>query len=201
LQPTNPYAATKAGAEFLVLAYHNSFKLPTIITRGNNVYGPHQYPEKLIPKFICLLNQGKQWYAERSGGRRMKNHNQNAVDLHVIRSFIHGDGSNQRNFLYVTDVANAFDTITHKGGVGNVYNIGTDFEISNLEVAKKLISLFGLEEEKHIMFVENRPFNDCRYKINSDKLATLGWKPQVSWEEGLKQTSMLFEDECEMSDT
>lgn len=62
LQPTNPYAATKAGAEFLVLAYHNSFKLPTIITRGNNVYGPHQYPEKLIPKFICLLNQGKQWY-------------------------------------------------------------------------------------------------------------------------------------------
>jgi dTDP-glucose 4,6-dehydratase len=163
LQPTNPYAATKAGAEFLVLAYHNSFKLPTIITRGNNVYGPHQYPEKLIPKFICLLSQGKQ-------------------------CFIHGDGSNQRNFLYVTDVANAFDVICHKGGVGNVYNIGTDFEISNLEVAKKLINMFELDEAKHMVFVENRPFNDCRYKINSDKLASLGWKPQVSWEEGLKKT-------------
>lgn len=163
LQPTNPYAATKAGAEFLVLAYHNSFKLPTIITRGNNVYGPHQYPEKLIPKFICLLSQGRQ-------------------------CFIHGDGSNQRNFLYVSDVANAFDTITHKGAVGNVYNIGTDFEISVLEVAKKLIELFGMKEKDHLQYVENRPFNDCRYKINSDKLGALGWKPVVSWEEGLQKT-------------
>lgn len=72
-----------------------------------------------------------------------------------------------------------------------MYNIGTDFEISNLEVAKKLIGLFGLDESKHMVFVENRPFNDCRYKINSDKLASLGWKPQVSWDEGLKRTSML----------
>jgi len=163
LQPTNPYAATKAGAEFLVLAYHTSFKLPTIITRGNNVYGPHQYPEKLIPKFICLLEQGKQ-------------------------CFIHGDGSNQRNFLYVSDVANAFDTITHSGAIGNVYNIGTDFEISVLEVAKQLINLFNLNEKDHLLFVENRPFNDCRYKINTDKLKLLGWKPTVSWDDGLKKT-------------
>jgi len=163
LQPTNPYAATKAGAEFLVLAYHNSFKLPTIITRGNNVYGPHQYPEKLIPKVICLLSQDKP-------------------------CFIHGDGSNQRNFLYVDDVASAFDTITHKGVVGNVYNIGTDFEISNLEVAKTIITLFGLDHTKYIQYVENRPFNDCRYKINSDKLKALGWSPKVSWEDGLKRT-------------
>lgn len=163
LQPTNPYAATKAGAEFLVLAYHNSFKLPTIITRGNNVYGPHQYPEKLIPKVICLLSQDKP-------------------------CFIHGDGSNQRNFLYVDDVAAAFDTITHKGVVGNVYNIGTDFEISNIEVAKTIIKLFGLDESKYIQYVENRPFNDCRYKINSDKLKALGWAPKVSWEDGLKRT-------------
>jgi len=162
LQPTNPYAATKAGAEFLVLAYHNSFKLPTIITRGNNVYGPHQYPEKLIPKFICLLSQNRPCY-------------------------IHGDGSNRRNFLYVEDVASAFDTITHKGVVGNVYNIGTDFEISNLDVAKILLKHFE-KDDSHIQFVENRPFNDCRYKINSDKLLALGWKPEVSWETGIQRT-------------
>jgi UDP-glucose 4,6-dehydratase len=163
LQPTNPYAATKAGAEFLVQAYHNSFKLPTIITRGNNVYGPHQYPEKLIPKFICLLSQDKP-------------------------CFIHGDGSNRRNFLFVEDVASAFDTITHKGLTGNVYNIGTDFEISNLDVARLLLKAFGKDEKTHIQFVENRPFNDCRYKINSDKLLALGWRPQVSWEEGIQRT-------------
>jgi len=162
LQPTNPYAATKAGAEFLVLAYHNSFKLPTIITRGNNVYGPHQYPEKLIPKFICLLNRDRPCY-------------------------IHGDGSNRRNFLFVEDVASAFDTITHKGVVGNVYNIGTDFEISNLDVARILLKHFE-KDESHIQFVENRPFNDCRYKINSDKLLALGWKPEVTWEDGIKRT-------------
>jgi len=162
LQPTNPYAATKAGAEFLVLAYHNSFKLPTIITRGNNVYGPHQYPEKLIPKFICLLTQDKPCY-------------------------IHGDGSNRRNFLYVEDVANAFDTITHKGAVGNVYNIGTDFEISNLDVARLLLKHFG-KDDKYIQFVENRPFNDCRYKINTDKLLSLGWKPHITWEDGIQRT-------------
>jgi UDP-glucose 4,6-dehydratase len=163
LQPTNPYAATKAGAEFLVQAYHNSFKLPTIITRGNNVYGPHQYPEKLIPKFICLLARDKP-------------------------CFIHGDGSNRRNFLFVEDVASAFDTITHKGAVGNVYNIGTDFEISNLDVARLLLKYFNKDEKTHIQYVENRPFNDCRYKINSDKLLALGWKPQVSWEDGIKRT-------------
>jgi len=162
LQPTNPYAATKAGAEFLVSAYHNSFKLPTIITRGNNVYGPHQYPEKLIPKFICLLSQDRPCY-------------------------IHGDGTNRRNFLFVEDVASAFDTIAHKGEVGNVYNIGTDFEISNLGVAKILLDHFG-KDEKHLQFVENRPFNDCRYKINSDKLLALGWRPEVAWEQGIKRT-------------
>lgn len=93
LEPTNPYAATKAGAEFLVKSFHRSFGLPTIITRSNNVYGPHQYPEKLIPKFI----------------------NQILRDRPVT---IHGDGMHTRNYLYISDVVAAFDLILHEGKVG-----------------------------------------------------------------------------------
>jgi len=118
LEPTNPYAATKAGAEFLVKSYHRSFKLPCIITRGNNVYGPHQFPEKLIPKFINQILRG------------------NSVT-------IHGDGSNTRNFLFVEDVARAFDVILHKGINGHIYNIGGDNEQANLQVAKDIIRVLG----------------------------------------------------------
>ena len=165
LEPTNPYAATKAGAEFLVKSYFRSFKLPVLITRGNNVYGPHQFPEKLIPKLT----------------------NQLMRDLPLT---IHGDGSNTRNFLYVTDVANAFDVILHKGAPGHVYNIGGRNEIANLAVAKTLLKIFGKEDEedKYILFVPDRKFNDLRYTINSSKLHELGWEEQMSWEEGLKTT-------------
>lgn len=164
LQPSNPYAATKAGAEFLVQAYFKSFGLPIIITRGNNVYGPKQYPEKLIPKFICLLSKKK-------------------------KCTIHGDGSNKRNFIYIDDVVSAFDTILHKGEIGKIYNIGTDYEISNLQVAKHLIELFGYEPiDNWIQFVEDRPFNDFRYAINFDQLKSLGWSAKIGFQDGLKQT-------------
>lgn len=165
LEPTNPYAATKAGAEFLVKSYHRSFKLPCIITRGNNVYGPHQFPEKLIPKFTNQILRG------------------NPVT-------IHGDGSNTRNFLYVEDVARAFDCILHKGQNGLIYNIGGRNELPNIEVAKSLIKMLGKEkeEEDYLTFVPDRKFNDLRYTINSGKLHELGWKEEMSWEEGLKIT-------------
>jgi len=165
LEPTNPYAATKAGAEFLVKSYHRSFKLPCIITRGNNVYGPHQFPEKLIPKFTNQLIRGK------------------AVT-------IHGDGSNTRNFLYVEDVARAFDVILHKGDNGKIYNIGGNNECPNIDVAKALIKILGKEDEMDnlISFVPDRKFNDLRYTINSSKLHELGWTEQMGWEEGLKKT-------------
>lgn len=168
LEPTNPYAATKAGAEFLVKSYYRSFKLPVLITRGNNVYGPHQFPEKLIPKFTNQLLKG-------------------------LPLTIHGDGSNTRNFLYVKDVANAFDVILHKGNPGHIYNIGGKNEISNIEVAKLLLSLLKPEvteeeESKWITFVPDRKFNDLRYTINSTKLHELGWVEGMSWEEGLKTT-------------
>ena len=109
LAPTNPYSASKAGGELLVQSYIKSFGFPAIITRGNNVYGPHQYPEKIVPKFICRLEQGK-------------------------KCCLHGTGKNQRSFLYVTDVAEAFACILIKGKLGEIYNVGTEFEISNYDV-------------------------------------------------------------------
>lgn len=172
LEPTNPYAATKAGAEYLVKAYHRSFGLPVIITRGNNVYGPHQFPEKIIPKFINQLMRG-------------------------LPLTLHGSGDNTRNYLYVEDVARAFEIILHKGKVGEIYNIGGDNELSNIQVARKLLSLMGVSEReggeeaavaKYIVKVADRPFNDLRYPLDCSKLLELGWREEMAWERGLKAT-------------
>jgi dTDP-glucose 4,6-dehydratase len=154
LCPTNPYAATKAGAELIVMSYYHSYKMPIIITRGNNVYGPNQYPEKLIPKFIKLLNENK-------------------------RVTIHGDGSNLRSFIHSYDVATAFDIILDKGVIGEIYNIGSneEHEYSVLQIAKKLILLIKNTTNYNdwIEYVEDRPFNDKRYYISNQKLKDLGW--------------------------
>ena len=139
--------------------------MPIIITRGNNVYGPHQYPEKMIPKFINQLMRGK-------------------------KVTLHGTGLNTRNFLFVEDVARAFEIILFKGQVGHIYNIGGTNEKTNLEVAGQLVKKSGYEGpvEDKMIFVEDRVFNDLRYFINSDKLAALGWTEKVSWEEGISRT-------------
>ncbi|KAL2525378.1 Trifunctional UDP-glucose 4 [Abeliophyllum distichum] len=163
LLPTNPYSATKAGAEMLVMAYHRSYGLPTITTRGNNVYGPNQYPEKLIPKLILLAMRGE----------------------HLP---IHGDGSNVRSYLHCDDVAEAFDVILHKGVIGHVYNIGTKKERSVLDVAADVCKLIGLNPDDVIEFVQDRPFNDQRYFLDDQKLKRLGWEEKTSWNEGLKTT-------------
>lgn len=163
LLPTNPYSATKAGAEMLVMAYGRSYGLPVITTRGNNVYGPNQFPEKLIPKFILLAMQGKPLP-------------------------IHGDGSNVRSYLYCEDVAEAFEVVLHSGEVGNVYNIGTKKERRVIDVAKDICQLFSLNHEKVIKFVDNRPFNDQRYFLDDQKLKDLGWSERTTWQDGLKKT-------------
>jgi UDP-glucose 4,6-dehydratase len=163
LLPTNPYSATKAGAEMLVMAYGRSYGLPVITTRGNNVYGPNQFPEKLIPKFILLAMRGK------------------ALP-------IHGDGSNVRSYLYCEDVAEAFEVVLHKGEVGHVYNIGTKKERRVIDVAKDICNLFNMDSDKSIEFVENRPFNDQRYFLDDEKLKNLGWSARTTWEEGLRKT-------------
>lgn len=105
-------------------------------------------------------------------------------------SCIHGNGNNKRSFIYVQDTVNAFDVILHQGHIGQIYNIGTSEERSNLQVAKDLIKIFGLQdrEKEFITFVENRLFNDFRYSMSSEKLRNLGWKQEISWEEGLKLT-------------
>lgn len=163
LLPTNPYSATKAGAEMLVMAYGRSYGLPVITTRGNNVYGPNQFPEKLIPKFILLAMRGKPLP-------------------------IHGDGSNVRSYLYCEDVAEAFEVILHRGEVGHVYNIGTKRERRVIDVAKDICKLFNMDSETSIKFVENRPFNDQRYFLDDEKLKNLGWSERTVWEDGLRKT-------------
>jgi len=165
LEPTNPYAASKAAAEYLAMSYFHSFKLPIIITRGNNVYGPRQYPEKLIPKCISLLQRGSP-------------------------VFVHGVGDAKRNFLYVEDCARAVITLLRYGTVGQIYNIGGDIEESVLSVVKTLIGLFNATQREHelIVFVADRAFNDVNYAIDCKKLGALGWRPQVSWEDGLQRT-------------
>jgi len=165
LCPTNPYAATKAGAELIATSYQHSFKLPIIITRGNNVYGPNQYPEKLIPKFIKLLQDGK-------------------------KMTIQGDGSSVRGFLHALDTAKAFQVILERGNIGEIYNIGCDegMEYSVMDVAQILVKMIkGTDEVKdYIEYIEDRPFNDQRYYISNEKLKSLGWCAEINLLDGLK---------------
>jgi dTDP-glucose 4,6-dehydratase len=165
LCPTNPYASTKASAELIAQSYNHSFNMPIIITRGNNVYGPNQYPEKVIPKFIKLLNNNK-------------------------KVTIQGDGSCVRAFLHANDTASAFETILLRGKIGEIYNIGCDenMEYSVLDVAKKIIKLIKHTDtyDDWIEYIEDRPFNDQRYYISNKKVKDLGWKIYTDFDTGLR---------------
>jgi len=171
LNPTNPYSASKAGADLLVQSFRRSFNFPVIITRGNNVYGPHQFYEKVIPKFIAQLMSGR-------------------------KITIHGRGGNTRNFLHVQDTASAFDAILHCGEVGEAYNIGGRNEKSVLDVAADLLLLLDLEERRSelVDFVPDRAHNDACYPITNAKLCSLGWREQHSWEFGLANTTRFILD-------
>jgi dTDP-glucose 4,6-dehydratase len=168
LCPTNPYAATKAAAELIAKSYYYSFKMPIIITRGNNVYGPNQYPEKLIPRFIQLLKEDKP-------------------------VTIQGDGTNLRAFLHVNDVCTALELILEKGEIGEIYNIGSDdhLEYSVTQIAHKLIKLLKNDSpeksSKWVTYIEDRPFNDKRYHISNDKLKQMGWTIKTDFDQGLSE--------------
>ena len=165
LNPTNPYAATKAAAEFIVKAYRHSFDLPILITRGNNVYGPRQYPEKVIPRFIWLLSKNE-------------------------KMTIQGSGEQMRTFVHCEDAAKAYTTIVEKGVLGEIYNIGTDDEITVRDIATQLVNIMkpGDKLEDWITSIPDRDFNDFRYVVDTSKLVDLGWKKEVDFDEGLKQT-------------
>ena len=159
--PTNPYAASKASAEMIINAFKCSFSMPIIIMRCNNVYGPNQYHDKVIPRFIKQIL--------------------NNEDI-----TIHGNGSKTRDFIYVLDVCKAIECILEKGIIGEIYNISIDnpHTINNLAI---LLSI-KLQKELKIINIIDRPFNDDRYYINSDKLRLLGWEPETSWDVGLHKT-------------
>jgi dTDP-glucose 4,6-dehydratase len=166
LCPTNPYAATKAGAELIAQSYNHSYKMPIIITRGNNVYGPNQFPEKLIPRFIKLLKENQ-------------------------KVTIQGTGTSVRSFLHAYDTTTAFEHILEKGKIGEIYNIGCDagMEYSVMEIAKILIKMIKQTEDydKWIEYIEDRPFNDQRYYISNQKLKDLGWTIDKNLMAGLKE--------------
>jgi UDP-glucose 4,6-dehydratase len=170
LNPTNPYAATKAAAEFIVKSYTLSFGMPCIITRGNNVYGRYQYPEKVIPRFIMLLTRGQ-------------------------KMTIQGSGKNTRTFIHALDVASAFTTIVEKGVIGEIYNIGCRDEYSVKEIAERTCAILhpGADVEDFITYVPDREFNDLRYDIDSDKLKALGWEQKVKFDDGFTDTVRWYQ--------
>lgn len=167
MNPTNPYAATKCGAEMLVRAYGHSYGLNYVIARGNNVYGPRQYPDKLIPIFLKKMFQNEPCQ-------------------------VHGDGKAQRHFVYVTDVCHALVIMMSQGISTEVYNIASPDEFSVNQIFDILKQETGSSSEKTTM--EDRPYNDQRYHIDCTKLTELGWSPSTLWTSGLKQTIAWYRE-------
>ncbi|EMA44508.1 dTDP-glucose 4,6-dehydratase [Halococcus morrhuae DSM 1307] len=162
LDPRNPYAATKAGADLLALSYHSTYDLPVLVTRSSNNFGPHQHSEKLIPKLIDRAAREESLP-------------------------IYGDGSNIREWTYVQDNCRAIRTVLDEGTTGEIYNVGSGDERTNLDVARTVLDAVGAPETL-IEFVEDRPGHDERYALDASKMATLGWEPEWSFEEGLERT-------------
>ena len=168
LNPSNPYSASKAGAELIARSYYTTYNLPIIVTRSSNNFGPYQYPEKLIPVLIINALQNKSLP-------------------------IYGDGKNVRDWLYVLDNCKAIDLVLHKGDVGGVYNIGGSNEKTNIEIANMILKT--LEKNKDLIkFVKDRSGHDRRYSLDSTKIKKLGWKPESSFEKQIEETVKWYKD-------
>jgi dTDP-glucose 4,6-dehydratase len=163
LSPNSPYSASKAGADMIARAYHETFNLPINITRCSNNYGPYQFPEKLIPLMIT-----------------------NALNNKKLP--VYGDGKNIRDWLHVYDHCTAIDLVLHDGKIGDVYNIGGNNEKENIEIVKIILKYLNKSNEL-IEFVEDRLGHDKRYAIDSTKIKSeLGWKPKYTFENGINET-------------
>ncbi|WP_226010802.1 dTDP-glucose 4,6-dehydratase [Halomicrobium salinisoli] len=162
LNPRNPYAATKASADLLAQSYQTTHDLPVVITRTCNNFGPRQHGEKLIPKFIDKAAAGDSLP-------------------------VYGDGSNVREWIYVEDNCRAIDRVLRDGEAGEIYNIGSGEERTNLEVTHAILDAVGGSDDQ-IEFVEDRAGHDQRYALEMGKIEDLGWKPQWSFEDGLEAT-------------
>jgi dTDP-glucose 4,6-dehydratase len=162
LSPSSPYSASKAGSDLLALSYFKTHKLPVVVTRCTNNYGPYQFPEKLIPFFVTNLIEGK-------------------------KVPVYGTGKNVRDWIHVNDHCRALEFLLRKGVFGEIYNIGGGNERTNLEITHKIVSL--LQKDKSMIdYVKDRPGHDFRYSVDCSKLRSLGWKPEYSFDEGLAAT-------------
>jgi dTDP-glucose 4,6-dehydratase len=163
LQPNSPYAASKAAADMMALAFHHTYHVPVVITRCSNNYGPYQFPEKLIP--LMIINS-----------------------LNNKKLPVYGDGMNVRDWIYVIDHNKAVELVMNKGKVGEIYNIGANTEKPNIEIVKLLLKHTGKTEEL-IEYVKDRPGHDRRYAINSNKIKReLGWEVEHSFERAIQDT-------------
>jgi len=162
LNPSNPYSASKAAADLLARAYWTTHRLPVVITRSSNNFGPYQYPEKVIPLFVT-----------------------NAIEDKALP--LYGDGRNVRDWLYVLDNCEAIDLVLRKGAVGEIYNIGGAAEVQNVTLTRRILALLG-KPESLITPVADRPGHDRRYALDSGKIHALGWAPAVSFDAALAAT-------------
>ncbi|MEK7211338.1 MAG: dTDP-glucose 4,6-dehydratase [Patescibacteria group bacterium] len=165
--PRSPYAASKAAADHLAHAYFVTYGTPVIITHSCNVYGPYQYPEKLIPLFATNLLEGK-------------------------KIPVYGDGMQIREWIFTADICRALDAVLHRGQIGEVYNIGTGHRAPNIDITKKILTLLE-KDEFSIVYVKDRPGHDRRYALNHQKISReLGWEPQISFDDGLRETVFWY---------
>jgi dTDP-glucose 4,6-dehydratase len=168
LHPNSPYAASKAAADLLGLAYHHTFGVPLVITRCSNNYGPYQFPEKLIP--LMIINA--------MTGRPLP---------------VYGDGGNIRDWIHVLDHCDAVDDVLHKGNDGEIYNIGGGSELRNIDLVKLILEHLG-KPESLISFVEDRPGHDRRYANDTGKIQQeLGWRPRYAFEAGIAETIRWYQ--------
>lgn len=163
LKASSPYSASKAGSDLLALSYFTTYKMPVLVTRASNNYGPFQFPEKLIPLMISNAFEGRSLP-------------------------VYGDGQQIRDWLFVEDHCRAIWSVLERGAEGEVYNIGGNRALPNIEIVKRIIALTG-QSESLIEYVKDRPGHDRRYALSSEKIEkTTGWKPEVDFETGLART-------------